>query len=187
MRWQKKILFLASNPTATGRLRLDKEVREIDEGLKRSNERDQFDLIPKFAVRVEDLRRSLLDHAPRIVHFSGHSGIGGIVLEDELGQPSQVPSEALASLFKLFAKETHCVILNVCYSDSQAEAISEHIPYVIGMGAAISDQAAIEFAVGFYDALGAGKSIEDAFEFGQNAIALKNLPEDQIPVLKKKS
>ena len=168
MRWQKKILFLASNPTATGRLRLDKEVREIDEGLKRSNERDQFDLIPKFAVR-------------------GHSGIGGIVLEDELGQPSQVPSEALASLFKLFAKETHCVILNVCYSDSQAEAISEHIPYVIGMGAAISDQAAIEFAVGFYDALGAGKSIEDAFEFGQNAIALKNLPEDQIPVLKKKS
>ena len=34
----RKILFLASNPTDTGRLRLDKEVSQIAEGLKRSNE-----------------------------------------------------------------------------------------------------------------------------------------------------
>ena len=51
----RKILLLASNPTNTGRLRLDKEVREISEGLKRSNERARFDLIPTVAVRVVDL------------------------------------------------------------------------------------------------------------------------------------
>ena len=61
----RKILFLASNPTNTGHLRLDKEQREIVEGLKRSNERDRFELITRFAVRVDDLRRSLLDHSPR--------------------------------------------------------------------------------------------------------------------------
>lgn len=55
------------------------------------------------------------------------------------------------------------------------------------MKSTISDDAALEFAVGFYDALGAGRSIEDAFQFGSNAIALKALPEDQIPVLKKKA
>jgi hypothetical protein len=54
------------------------------------------------------------------------------------------------------------------------------------MKADVSDGAAREFAVGFYDAIGAGKSIEDAFRFGCNAIALKGIPEHLVPVLKKK-
>jgi hypothetical protein len=37
---------------------------------------------------------------------------------------------------------------------------------VIGMNEAIGDSAAREFAVGFYDALGAGKSIEFAYKSG---------------------
>lgn len=182
----RNILFLASNPTNTGRLRLDKEFREITEGLKRSNQREQFQLNPVFAVRVGDLRRSLLDYCPRIVHFAGHDGADGIVLEDDQGRAVQVPDEALADLFDLCAQQIECVILNACQSDSQAEAIGKHIPYVVGMKAAISDDAAIEFAVGFYDALGAGKSVEEAFRFGCNAIALKGIPEELTPVLRKK-
>jgi hypothetical protein len=42
----QKVLFLSSNPVGTDRLRLDKEVREITQGLKRSNQRSRFDLIP---------------------------------------------------------------------------------------------------------------------------------------------
>src|SRR5208282_5859583 len=182
----RKILFLASNPTNTGRLRLDKEVREITEGLKRSNHREQFQLVSVFAVRAGDLRRSLLDHCPRIVHFAGHDGPDGIVLEDDQGCAFQVPDDALADLFGLCAQQVECVILNACHSDSQAEAIAKHIPYVVGMKAAISDAAATEFAVGFYDALGAGKSIEEAFRFGCNAIALRAIPENLTPVLRKK-
>jgi hypothetical protein len=34
------------------------------------------------------------------------------------------------------------------------------------MSQAIGDKAAIEFAVGFYDALGAGRSIEFAYKLG---------------------
>jgi hypothetical protein len=183
----RKILFLASNPTNTGRLRLDKEVREVEEGLKRSSERGQFDLTAKFAVRVGDLRRALLDYRPRIVHFSGHgAGAGGIIVEDDNGEAYEIPNDALAGLFELFAGQIECVVLNACYSDAQADAIAKHIPYVIGMKAAVSDEAAIEFAVGFYDALGAGKSVEEAFQFGRNAIALKGIPEQLIPILKKK-
>jgi hypothetical protein len=54
---------------------------------------------------------------------------------------------------------------------------------VIGMSAGISDRATIEFAVGFYDALGAGEPIEMAFRFAQNAVALVGIPEDRTPVL----
>lgn len=182
----RRILFLASNPTNTGRLRLDKEAREISEGLKRSNERDHFDLVTTSAVRVADLRRYLLDHSPRIVHFAGHDGADGIVLEDDQGHAAEVPNDALADLFQLCAQQIECVILNACYSDAQAEAIAKHIPYVIGMRAAVSDDAAVEFAVGFYDALGAGKTVEEAFRFGCNAIALKGIPGHLTPVLKKK-
>ena len=183
----RKILFLASNPTNTGRLRLDKEAREVDEGLRRSSERRQFDLSVKFAITVGDLRRALLDHSPRIVHFSGHgTGGGGIVVEDGDGEAYEIPKDALAGLFELFAGQIECVVLNACYSDVQADAIARHVPYVVGMNASVSDKAAIEFAVGFYDALGAGKSVEEAFRFGRNAIALKGIPEDLIPILKKK-
>ncbi|MGB5714760.1 MAG: hypothetical protein WBM44_28065, partial [Waterburya sp.] len=43
---------------------------------------------------------------------------------------------------------------------------------VIGMNQAIRDDAAIAFSIGFYRALGYGKSVEDAFKFGKNAIQL---------------
>ncbi len=48
----------------------------------------------------------------------------------------------------------------------------------------IGDKAAIEFAVGFYDALGAGKTIEQAFKFGRSAIELQGIPEHLTPALK---
>ena len=38
----KRILILSANPKNTNRLRLDEEVREIDEGLQRSKNREQF-------------------------------------------------------------------------------------------------------------------------------------------------
>jgi len=49
----------------------------------------------------------------------------------------------------------------------------------------IGDAAAIEFAVGFYDALGAGEDIEFAYKLACNAIQWAGLPEHLTPVLKK--
>ena len=73
----RTILILAANPKSTERLRLDEEVKKIEQGLERSKRRDQFKLVVKWAVTDDDLRRSLLDHEPEIVHFSGHgTGIG---------------------------------------------------------------------------------------------------------------
>ncbi|WP_236142337.1 CHAT domain-containing protein [Nostoc sp. CMAA1605] len=184
----KTILFLAANPKNSTPLRLDEEVREIHESLRRSNKRDQFNkLEQRWAVRTSDLRRALLDTEPQIVHFCGHgSGNQGLVIEDENGQSKLLSTEALAKTFKLCAEHVECVLLNACYSEVQAEVIVEHIDYVIGMSDAIGDTAAIEFATGFYDALGAGKSIETAYEWGCTAIQSENLPDYLKPKLKKK-
>ena len=75
------------------------------------------------------------------------------------------------------------MVLNACYSETQANAIAEHIPYVIGMNAEISDAAALEFSTAFYDALGAGKNIEFAHATGCNAIQMAGIPEHLVPVL----
>ncbi len=192
MNSRKTILVLASSPTNEARLRLDKEMREIDEGLRRSQHREKFNLQPKFAVRPDDLRRALLDFNPQIVHFCGHgSGESGLILEDDAGLAQLVPTQALANLFKRFAtRGLECVVLNACYSEIQASAIAEHIDYIVGMNSTIGDDAAIKFAIGFYDELGAGWSFEDAYHGGCDAIALQGIPEENTPVfknLKKKS
>ena len=180
----KKILILSANPTDTGRLRLDEEVREIQAGLERAKIREQFEIITKWAVRPDDLRRALLDHNPQIIHFSGHGGGSqGLALEDNTGKMQLVSSESLSTLFSLF-QGIECVLLNACYSEVQAEAIHQHINYVVGMNQAIGDKAAIKFTVGFYDALGAGRTYQDAYKFGCVSIALENIPESATPVLK---
>lgn len=184
----KIVLFLAANPKDTPHLRLDQEVREIDDGLQRAKRRDQFILQQRWAVRNRDVMRAMLDFKPQIIHFSGHGGgEDGLLLEDEFGKGKFVDAEALAGLFELFADSVECVVLNACYSEAQAKAIVRHIPYVIGMNKAIGDRAAIEFAVSFYDALGAGKSVEFAYKLGCSAIRLEGINEYLTPVLKKKS
>lgn len=182
-----KILFLSGNPT-TSRLRLDEEVREIDSALQSSKKRDRFEITSRWVVRPDDLRRSLLDSEGEIVYFSGHgAGNQGLVLEDNSGGMQVVSPESLTNLFKLFNNKIECVILNGCYSEVQAQAISQDISYVIGINHEMSDQTAIKFAVGFYDALGAGRSYDDAYEFGCNTIDLEGFPEHLKPILIKKA
>jgi tetratricopeptide (TPR) repeat protein len=184
----KRILILSANPFSTSKLRLDEEVREIKEGLRRSKQRDLYSIETVEAVRYRDLHRAILDFEPNIIHFCGHGASEeGLVFEDEIAQPKLVDTEAIAGLFELFAEQVECVVLNACYSEPQAKAISQHINYVIGMNQAIGDKAAIEFAVGFYDALGAGKSVEFAYRLGCSSIRIAGILENSTPKLLKKN
>ncbi|QDL11098.1 hypothetical protein DP113_27170 [Brasilonema octagenarum UFV-E1] len=178
----KKILILSANPINTTQLRLNTEVREIQSALERSRNREEFELIPRLAVRIDDLRRALLDYSPQIVHFSGHGdGTNGIALEDNNGYTQLVGTESLSNFFKLSQETVECVLLNACYSKTQAEAIYQHINCVVGMERAITDEAAIHFSKAFYDALGAGRNYNEAFEFGCNNIDLNSRSECFIP------
>jgi len=107
-------------------------------------------------------------------------------LENELGNIHPVSPEVLKSLFELVVSYVECVILNACYSETQAKAIAEHIDYVVGMSQAIGDKAATAFSVGFYRAVGAGRTIEDAFNFGVVELGLLNIAEQLTPVIIKK-
>ena len=167
----KTILILYANPKGTTVLQLEEEIRNIREGLERSQNRQQFQIEQRGAARVKDLRQSLLDLKPTIVHFCGHgTGERGLLLEDDAGKPYLASTEALSSLFGILPEQIECVLLNACYAEKQAKAIVQHINYVIGMQEEIRDDLAIAFTQGFYDGLGAGQPIEVAYKLGRNAI-----------------
>ena len=182
------VLFLAADPTDASRLRLGEEFRAIQEKLQLAKLREQFRLeLPRLSLRPADISQALLDVQPRIVHFSGHgTSTGALCFENEMGTIHLVQPDALAALFKQFAQQVDCVFLNACYAEKQAKAIAQYINYVIGMSQAISDEAAIAFTIGFYQALGAGRTIDEAYELGCVQIRLQGIPEYLTPVLIKK-
>ncbi len=179
----KSILLLAANPKGTSSLRLQEEEREIRERLRLAGY-GKVPISATGATRPRDIQQAMLDFDPQIVHFTGHgAGVEGLAFEDGAGKLKLVSGEALANMFSLFADRIECVVLNACHTQVQAEAIAEHIDYVIGMNQEIGDRAAIEFAVGFYTALGAGRSVKFAYKSGCNAIQLEGIDEHQTPVL----
>lgn len=169
------ILFLAADPQNLSRLRLGKELQDIQESLRMAGLREIFDVQTRMATRPKDLSQALLDVRPQIVHFSGHGAkSGSIFLEDPLGRSQPVPPDALADLFDLVADTVECVVLNTCYSQKQAKAIARSIKYVVGIKGKISDPAALAFTTGFYQALGNGKSIEAAYKYGCAQISMES-------------
>lgn len=179
-----KVLFLAANPHDIGQLRLDEEIRSIDEALCKSASRQRFQIEQQWAVRVSDLQGLLLRHRPDIVHFSGHgSPASGLFLEDGNGLSRHVPAPALADLFGILNDTVRCVVLNACYSHEQAAAIGQHIAAVIGMNGKIGDEASVVFAAAFYQALGYGKDVPTAFSLGVSQLGLYDLPDAILPQL----
>jgi hypothetical protein len=159
-----KILFLTSNPLGSDSLRLEDELRKVKDEIQLSTYRDHFELVSESAVKITTITRAIQQQAPKIVHFSGHgSGSSGLVVQDDASNAVFVPSSALSSLFELHRSKVKCVVLNACYSQVQAEAISKHGIYVVGMNDSIGDNAASDFAVGFYQSIGEGKNYKYAF------------------------
>jgi hypothetical protein len=183
----RTILFLAAEPSDAPQLRLGRELRQVQEVLRTGRLAPRYTLEHRPALRPQDLTQALHDTHPAIVHFAGHAtGAGELSLEDDTGQVHVVSPQVLADLFALAAGYLECVVLNACYAAAQAQAIARHIPYVIGMEKAITDEASQAFSAGFYKALAAGEAIPAAFEFGRIEIELRNLPYPPNPILLRK-
>ncbi|HEU5378314.1 MAG TPA: CHAT domain-containing protein [Ktedonobacteraceae bacterium] len=170
-----KILVVLANPRDAHPLRLQLEGRLLEEAIRRSTYRDNFEK-PKvlLAATINDLARALLDDDYHIVHIAAHGDAKGLlILEDELGNSIHVPQQPLANLFKRYNKTIRCVLLNACRGLAQGEKISLGISYTIAMEGSLDDQAALAFSEGFYDSLGAGREIPAAYEEGCSRASLK--------------
>jgi hypothetical protein len=101
----------------------------------------------------------------------------------EAGEPHPVGQDALVELIAVLGRDIRLVVLNACYTRSQAEAIARVVDCCIGMNAAIGDKAAIVFAAAFYRAIGFGQDVETAYRLGKSELKLRGIPEDKTPEL----
>jgi hypothetical protein len=178
------VLVLAANPLGTNQLALDEEVREIEQKVRASANGAAFDIFSKWAVRPGDLLQYLNQHRADVVHFCGHGSCNqNLILSDDDGRPKPVNPAALKKLFSTLKDNIRIVVLNACFSQAQAEAITEVIDCAVGMTEGIGDRAAIKFAAAFYQALGFGRSVKIAFDSGIAALMLHGIPEEQTPIL----
>ncbi|MCG8456838.1 MAG: CHAT domain-containing protein [Holophagales bacterium] len=177
------ILVVAANPLDTDRLAVDEEVKRIEKSVRQSRYRDRIWVRSLLAPTFDDLQQALLEDLPAVVHFCGHGTDTGLVLQDELQRARQVSREVLTALFRLAREHVRCVVLSACYSAPQAEAIAEHVDYVVGIEGRLDEDSAYAMAVAFYNALGVNRSIEDAFEHGLLAYRSSDQVGDALPVL----
>ena len=178
-----KLLILAANPRDTHPLRLGEETRKIEERIRESNAASRFSIRSAWAVTVDELLYQLNSFEPNVIHFVGHGETDQIVLETTSGLSHPLSGEALGTIFSHFRQWLQVVVLNACYSATQAESLAEHADAVIGMSDRVGDAAAIEFSAGFYRALGFGRSVEDAFAQGVAMLAVHGLSDADVPRL----
>jgi len=176
---KKKIILIGVNSSDTSLLRLDRELHEVTTGLATQK---NLRIDQGVARTSNDLMQMVTKESPYIVHFLGPGKNKGIYLENEYGEAKLVSAAALAGLFKLVKDTVQCVVIS-SEMQAQAQAIKRHIPYVIRISPSVSDTTAISFSRGFYTAIGAGKDIPLAYEFGKTAIQLKGDSDEEIQLL----
>ena len=180
--------------------------------LERSGYRDCFELETRWAAQPLDLLRELRRLKPTVVHFSGHGGLSpvgtgatgrapsrdvidgtgtsdnepqcGLFFQGPGGRAQVVTAQALHDTFGAAGSSVKLVVLSACYSDVQAEALRAHVDCVVGMSGSIIDDAARNFAIGFYGGLGERESIAAAFRQGCAAISLEGLRDSDRPQLR---
>lgn len=172
-----RILFLSANPWTTSRILVDEEAREIFEKLQEGSCRDRFELIKHEAIRALDLQRLLMMHEPHIVHFSGHaSKTHKLILGGTAGRGKEVDRQGLVEIFGLYRRHVRLILLNACFTRTQARALSEVIDYSVGAGKGIGDKGGVAFAGAFYRALGFGKSVKQSFASAKAELGLTKIP-----------
>lgn len=193
-----RILYLTANPEATETtvtrldgstetvgvwLRVDFEVRQVKEMLRKSKYRDLVTIEHLPAATSEDLLDGLNEHRPHVVHFSGHAASWGLLMENDDGtqEGDGLAFVLLARLLGATDEPPRLVVLNACRSLEGADELLQTVPTVIGMSDEINDAAAVTFAARFYSAIASAQSVASAVEQAKVAMSFASLDEAELP------
>lgn len=161
---QITVLFISAEPEGLDRLRVDKEVREIQERVRASELRDSIRFEYRPAARVTDLIQHLNEVRPDVVHFSGHGANEGLAFQDDDDQAHLLTNEQLDAVLAACPTSLKLAIFNSCDSARQAEVATGRLAAAVGMNQTIEDEAAQVFAGQLYNSLGFGHSLALAFD-----------------------
>lgn len=174
-----RVLLVPVSPMDQNHINVAGEARQIFSSIKQSCNKANISIEIAYAASIDDFRRQLLDKEYDIVHFSGHGDDNCLCFMADDGTTETLALDILKDILSRY-ESIKVVILNAC---SCLETFSESLaPFTIGMKNVLSDQAAIEFSKGFYDAVGAGKSIEFAIDEGKLTAKTHGYGESELPL-----
>lgn len=193
-----RVLYLTANPqsietttehpdgsveTSGVWLRVDFEVRQVRDLLKKSTYRELVSIEHLPAATSMDLLEGLNDHRPHVVHFSGHAASWGLLMDNDEGttEGDHLDFGLFARLLGATDEPPRLVVLNACESLAGAQDLLKTVPTVIGMSDEIGDASAVVFAARFYSAIASAQSVGKAVEQGVVAMEAAALEGSQHP------
>jgi hypothetical protein len=193
-----RMVILSSNPEGSATLSLQRESRVIKDATEPLVKSKQISIEHIEAASLNDIRRrlmSLSDEPPHILHYMGHGDLDRLLLEDEVGAAKPLSGGSLAIILRMIPS-IKLVVLNACETGQAdvsnmrlgvANALARSgMPAVIAMQFRISDDAALAFSKGLYEALVAGHPIDTAMVWARVTIHTEfsgNTAEWGTPVL----
>ncbi len=180
------VLYLTASPDRDQPLRVDAEVRKVQEAIRGSVFRDKIKIEYRPAADLNSLLDGLNDLRPQIVHFSGHGNEGGVATDTgKVRKPvtKMVSFDLLAKALNATDHPPQVVVLNSCNSSFAGKILVPIAKIVIAMQTSVTDVAATAFAQKFYAAIASGQSVNAAFKQGQIAVEAVSISETDIPVL----
>jgi hypothetical protein len=180
------VLYLTANPDPNSPLRVDAEVRKVQDAVRGSVFRDNITIEYRPSADLTSLVDGLNDHRPQIVHFSGHSSTSGLIVDSgKVGRPTvgALSFELLAKALSATDHPPTVVVLNSCESSVAGRLVLRTSDIVVTMRVPITDIAATAFAQRFYAAIASGQSVRSAFEQGKVAVESVSIGETTTPKL----
>lgn len=195
-----RIIAVGASPRAYEALDLARERANLDRALQELYRQSlvKLDWLPRADLGA--LQTQLLQRTYHIFHFVGHGGFdaargdGFLVFEDDAQRANPVSGERLAIILGS-ARTIRLAVLNACEGARTSEQDpfagaamtllrTGNLPAVLAMQFPITDEAAIEFANGFYTSVATGRPIDEAVSAGRKQIfANDNDIEWSTPVL----
>ena len=195
-----RILGMISNPDGLEPLDIEREKMRMERAIEQLRLQGFVELVWIEGETWQDLQRAMYAGPWHIFHFIGHGYFdqnedeGFIALADQDQQVRPLSATKLARLLSDHAS-LRLVLLNTCeggragnrtlFSSAASILVQRGVPAVLAMQYEITDQAAIECARSFYQALAYGLPVDAAVAEARKGISLhvNNSLEWGVPVL----
>ena len=171
----KTILIVTANDPDDRLALLAEESKNIQYTLNNVPNKD-FNLVWVHEATTADIIRELnvSNRIVEVLHYAGHANGRALRLNDQ-----SADAQALAAKLQSL-KSLKLVFINGCASRGQVAAFhGAGIPFVIATARSVGDHLAAWFAGQFYEAMGKGKSVSDAFH---QVVLDANLQQKKLPL-----
>lgn len=181
-----RILALVASPAGLPPLNVEGEQAHLAEALAEPIRRGLIELVWTPEATWASVHARLLSGEWHVLHYIGHGGYdaatdqGVLSLVGRNGRVDSVEADRLADLLGEAQPAPRLVVLNSCstakagtsdlFSSTAAALAKSGINAVTAMQFAISDEAAIAFARGFYTAIAHGRGVDEAARSGRISI-----------------